>query len=205
MALSPAAYLEKNTLNNTGVWLVLLEIIIPDTDTLYLCSNTENITWPTTGGDEYIAFPFELDDISDSSKGEVPQLVIRVSNVTRAIEAYLEISDGGVGAEVRIKVVHSEHLDQTEPEVELVFEVLKTSTDENWVQFTIGASNPYNKIFPRNRVLRFTCRYREFKGPHCGYTGVETICDRSYERCKELDNVTRFGNAIGVGARGVYL
>ena len=205
MSLSAAAYLEKNTLADTGAWLLLLEIIIPNVSTIYLVRNTENIVWPNPGGQEYIAFPFELDEISDSTKNDVPRLAIRVSNISRAIGGYVENAGGGIGATVKVKVVHSKHLDLTSPEVEFVFEVISTDINERWVTFTIGAANPYNKIFPGNRVMRLSCRYRKFKGIHCGYVGVETECDRSYTRCEELGNIARFGNAVGVGARGVYV
>ena len=204
-SLSAAAYLEKNALSNTGVWLILLQITIPNLSTIYIVLNNENITWPSTDGNEYIAFPFELDEISESSKGETPQLVIRVSNISRAMSAYLENGNGGIDSTVILRVVHSAHLDLTDPEVEMLYTVLKADSDERWVSFTLGAANPYNKIFPGHRVLRLTCRYRQFKGTHCGYTGEETTCDRSYSRCVELGNASRFGNAIGVGARGVYV
>ena len=37
---------------------------------------------------------------------------------------------------------------------------------------------------------------------NCGYTGTETSCNRSYARCIELNNSTRFGGFIGVGLTG---
>lgn len=36
----------------------------------------------------------------------------------------------------------------------------------------------------------------------CGYVGAETNCNRSYARCIELNNSTRFGGFIGVGLTG---
>ncbi len=32
-----------------------------------------------------------------------------------------------------------------------------------------------------------------FKADRCGYTGIETVCDRSATRCRELNNFDRFG------------
>ena len=39
---------------------------------------------------------------------------------------------------------------------------------------------------------RTTCQVRRFKDCRCGYTGEETKCDRTLERCKELGNVENF-------------
>lgn len=40
------------------------------------------------------------------------------------------------------------------------------------------------------------CRFRGangFKGKNCGYTGSETSCNYTFDRCKELGNQRRFG------------
>ena len=39
---------------------------------------------------------------------------------------------------------------------------------------------------------RTTCQVRRFKDCRCGYTGSETKCDRTFERCKELNNHGNF-------------
>lgn len=47
------------------------------------------------------------------------------------------------------------------------------------------------------RVSQHTlCRFQGqdgFKGPNCGYTGSETECNYTLTRCRELNNVARFG------------
>ena len=37
---------------------------------------------------------------------------------------------------------------------------------------------------------------------NCGYAGGQTDCNRSFSRCQELSNSTRFGGFIGVGVKG---
>ena len=39
---------------------------------------------------------------------------------------------------------------------------------------------------------RTTCQVRRFKDCRCGYTGEETSCDRTFDRCKELGNQANF-------------
>jgi len=65
--------LEKNKLNSTIPWLILLEVTIPSTPatTLYLVRNTENITYNLQ---TYAAFPFELDVSKQVSKGDIPTI-----------------------------------------------------------------------------------------------------------------------------------
>ena len=38
-----------------------------------------------------------------------------------------------------------------------------------------------------------SCRWKEFKGTECQYSGAETWCDRSYSRCGSLLNTDNFG------------
>jgi hypothetical protein len=38
-----------------------------------------------------------------------------------------------------------------------------------------------------------SCRWKEFKGTECGYSGSQTWCDRSYTRCSALANTVNFG------------
>jgi lambda family phage minor tail protein L len=204
LTLSTAAILEKNKLANTGAWLVLLQITLPDDTVLRVCSNTEDVTWPSSGGDLYVAFPFELDEIGENSKGERPQVEVRVGNVTRQIQLYMEQASGGVGSTVVLRVVHSAHLDLTDAEVELTFTCINAWADSQWAHFVLGASAPWEKRWPRNRILKTFCRYRHFKGDRCGYTGTETTCDRTLTQCREYGNSERFGGCPGAGRRSVY-
>ncbi len=49
----------------------------------------------------------------------------------------------------------------------------------------------WRKKTPR-RIHQPTCPW-PFKSPECGYTGTETWCDQSYERCSSLGNTDNFG------------
>lgn len=197
------------------MWAVLLKIKTYGGTIFRLCANTEDIIWPVTDGNTYIAFPFQLDEIGDTSKGEVPQVTIRVSNVSRVMQVYMEAEDGMIDAEVILRVVHSTHITTASkgagihngtPEVELNFDVIDSSADPTWATFILGASSPYRLRFPRNRVMKNYCRFREFKGLLCKYVGPETTCDRSLKTCRDTyDNSVNFGNCPAVGSRGIYV
>ncbi len=137
LSLSAVALLEKNRLSTDGAWLVLLEITLGAT-TLYLVRNTEDITW---NGQLWTAFPFELDDLTEDGK-ELPQLTIRIGNVSRVVQGYVEAADGGSGASVILRVVNSKNLAGATAEIEGTFQVVKTSCDALWARFTLGAPSP---------------------------------------------------------------
>jgi hypothetical protein len=59
-------------------------------DTSKVISNTEDITWR---GETWQSFPFELGEIEEESKGVVPKVELRISNVNRVIESYLQEYD----------------------------------------------------------------------------------------------------------------
>jgi len=215
MSLSAVAYLEKNKLASTGVWIVLLKIQTPKGIIIRICANTEDVIWPVTGGDTYIAFPFELDEIGESSKGEIPQLTIRVSNVSRVMQSYMEAEDGMVNSEVIIRVVHSTHITTASkgvgihnlnPEAIAYYDIIDSNVDNQWASFILGASSPFRMRFPRNRVLRNFCRYKVFKGAQCKYVGVQTTCDRTLYTCRNtMKNSNNFGGAPGIGSGGTYV
>ena len=201
--LSAAAILEKNKLYSDAPWLVLLELSLEGT-TIRVVRNTENVTWPSVGGDVYTAFPFELEEIGETSRGEMPKFAIRISNVSRVMQSYFEASGGAIGSQVTIRVVHSDHLDLTTPELEEVFEVTESKADAMWVTLTLGIPNPMMMRFPRSRFFKANCRWK-FKSTECGYTGTETTCARTLTACIARDNVARFGGFPNLPGQGVFV
>ena len=122
--LSNIAKIEKNKLISDTIWIILLEIALKSGYIMRFCSDNEDVVWD---GETWIAFPFDLESPKQTSSGELPRFAIRVSNITRAIEGYLEQEGGGVGATVRMMVVMSTHSDITEPECDMEFTVQSTS------------------------------------------------------------------------------
>lgn len=164
----------------------------------------EYITTDAKVAYNWIAFPFDLDDIADKSKNEVPRLVLRVGNASRAIMYYMEIAGGGEGSTVEILVVHTKHLDQTAAEYRVTMQCLQSSADDKWAYFTLGMPSPFAVRFPKNRILKDFCRWR-FKSTECGYVGAATECNKGLAACRALANSARFGGFPGVGFGGVYV
>lgn len=205
LTLSSQAIAEKNKLENDSPWLILVEINFPGTDTIRIYQDDSGepgkITW---NGYEWYSFPFDIDPIEEETKGQLPNFVVRICNIGKILEQLVDDNSGGLGASITLRVVHSDHLDLTEPELEETFEVISCQVDSEWVYFTLGAENPLLSRCPRDRFLKDHCRYKEFKGPLCGYSGPETECDRTFARCMELGNESRFGGFPGIATGGVY-
>lgn len=169
-SLSAALILEKNKIASPNPWLITLDIALndPSNTIIYLVKNTENITFQTI---TYTAFPFELDAAKEDMNGEIPTLTLRVSNITRALQAYLESLDGFRDATVTIRIINSANLSENYADLETTLDVLSTTSDVYWVTFTLGAPNPLRYRFPQSRYIASHCNWK-FKGRECYYSDV---------------------------------
>ena len=196
LELSQASIIEKNKIATSGVWLLALEAQIPGSP-LYLVNNTENLT---LGGQEYTAFPFSLEDITEDSK-ELPNVKLTVSNVTGTIQRYVEENNGLGGCKVIIRVFHTDIPDVAE--VEEYFVVTGVSCDVEWVTFTLGTDFSFTRRFPPVRMMKDYCPFK-FKGVECGYKGAASKCNKTLKRCRELKNSERFGGEATIPQGGLY-
>lgn len=200
-SLSTDGLSEKNKLVSEP-WVILMEVIYPSEPSIRLAWNTENVSWD---GETWQAATFDLGDVEQSKDAEVATVDLTISDIERKITPLLDKYNGGVGADVWIRLVHSAHLDNTSPEVEEKYEIIDTSIDHLAnIKFTLGAENLSNHQSPPNRFIKGHCRYQEFKGSLCGYSGAETECSRTFEQCRSYSNQARFGGFPGVGRLGYW-
>jgi len=185
--------IEKNKLSSAGAWLILLDITLTDGNIFRLVRNNEDITFC---GNVYTAFNFEIEPTEQNNKGEIPTVTLRVSNITKLIEAELQDLNGGIGSSVKVTVVNSENLTEDYSELEMMFEVLACNTSSKWVVFTLGAPSPLRQQFPLYKYLALHCGYRRFNRPsgdypECGYTG------------KDIEGITlSSGNPVSMNITG---
>lgn len=210
LAISSTAIQEKNKLSTGALWHLLLEVTIPrvgGSDVVRVTSNNETVTW---NGQAWDPFPFEMEEIVDDGKGSVPRVDVRISNVNRVMESYVLAYDtyikssGYTPVAVKMFTVVSTNLASSIPEVEYWFELKQPKTTAQWATFTLGGMNPFNRRCPQDRIMKNHCRFI-FKGPDglCGYTGGETVCNKTYSRCVTLGNKNRYGGFPGVGRGGI--
>lgn len=170
--LPAALILEKNKIASSNPFLVTLDITLTDNTKFYLVNNTEDITF---NSQVYTAVPFQVEPTKQSGTGEIPTVSLRVSNVTRLMQGYLEATSGGVDSTVLIRVVNAALLAENYSELEMTFNILTTETDAYWVTFTLGMPNPLRKRFPLYRYIAEHCNWQFNTGSNnareCNYAG----------------------------------
>jgi len=197
--ISSNAILEKNKLNSSGSWLLLIKFTYQSESPIRLCLNNDTITW-----DSVLWHPaiFSLSGITETKNGDIPSMPFTITDFNGFLIPLLEQYDGAINATVDVYVVHSGYLNNSTPEVHVTSKVISTSVSgNNVISFQLGGNNLSNKRCPDNRYLKNTCRF-SFKDERCGYSGSETVCDRTFARCTELNNLERYGGFIGVGTLG---
>lgn len=156
--------LEKNKLAGNQPWLLLLDVELTDSNTIYLVRNTEDIVFD---GRTYQAFPFEVDERNQVTQGEIPTLGIRISNVNRLIQSYLDDYDGLVDNDITLRIVS--RVGETWVEaIDFAYKILSCVSDAMWVNFTLGAPNPLNRRFPLHKYISNHCNW-QFGSSECNY------------------------------------
>lgn len=198
LTLSAAAIIEKNKFMSDSVWLLLLEVQTPE-EYIYLVANNENIVWNNR---EWIAFPFIIDNIK-YNKDEVIEIPIKVSNVSRYIEYYVEYYNGLVGYKAILRVVNSNFLDYSIPELEETFVITSSSVDSQWCTFKLGLAFPLTKRFPVRRILKDYCEF-QYKGVECDCSSSLPDCPKTLYGCFVRGNQHRFGGEPSMVIGGIY-
>jgi len=201
LTLSALSILEKNKISSTGAWLILLTVTLPNSTVIRLVRNNEDVTYQ---GESYIAFDFALEAVVHDIKGKLPSVNLKVSNVGRVFQSYIEEMEGIVGSIVLIQIVNSALLAEDFSELDLTFEIQKTSADSMYVTFELGIPSPLNKRFPLYRYSGVICNWASrFKGAECKFVGATTTCDGRLSTCESLDNVVNYGGFAGLGQGGI--
>ena len=202
--LPPVLIIETLKISSINPFLFLLDITLPDNITkLYLVHNTEDIIYQSR---TYTKFPFQIELPSSRSKGQLPNWTIRVSNVTRILESYLEQFKGLNGTKIKMRIVNAGYLTVDHSELETDLEVLSSMSDAEWVTFICGGPNFLNQVFPAIRYISGSCRWKkDFKGAECAYTGSATSCDGLLTTCRSYNNSRRWVGYPGLASKGARL
>jgi len=187
---------EKNKLYSGGVFIELLEIRAEELSSyIYLANNSQDVEW---NGTTWSRFRFESGEFSESDEGETQSVSIRVSNISRVVQGYIESTTNGlIGDTIIYRLIHADYPYENAA-LTTTFKILTCVCDELWVTFTLGMENFYLRRFPAHIFSRKICRYEEFGGTACGYSGSSTSCDRTFATCISLSNSSRFGGQPGI-------
>ena len=203
--LSLASVIEKNKISSVETFLLALEIdvINPETnvlvETIYLVQNSEDITHK---GQVYIAFPFDI-ELKQAANTQ-SQITLSIQDITGTVQGQMQLYGGGVGFNVRIKIVNSAILDD-EPEVIEWFQVTGASSNGYSISFELGVENFLAKQCPRRLQRQDFCGWQYKEPDTCKYTGSMLTCDRTLEGvngCMAHNNTINFGGYPGINSNG---
>ena len=191
---------EKAKQENRPVFLYIIEDYDGSND-LYLAGYDEDVIY---NGVTYTRFPITHEFIGENNQGQIDQVKVRLANVSRLIQLYLEQYDFR-GRKVIILTVWADQLADPDAYIDDIFYVDNYTADQNNVEFTLTSKFDVLGVdLPARRYARNYCSWK-FKSAECGYMGVELTCDKTKQRCKQLNNYQRYGAFPSVPTRRIYI
>lgn len=165
----------------------------------YLTAGTQFFTTcdhlVSQGGNTYYPFPLGISEITKSSVGLSDSVTIVLSNVSREISTLL-LSESFRGKRVIIRRTFL-LADNTVAPPFIAFDGLmdvvigKEEKDTAIIQATCTTDLAYWQKSIPGRQFQATCQ-NEFKDSDCLYAGVETSCNRTWDRCVALSNTNNY-------------
>jgi len=143
------------------------------------------------GGNKYDSFPFTIGNVVNSAGLSVDSLELNFSNVDQSLAAVVLGED--IASRTCILSFFMVNSSYVIIGAEELFRGLVGEWDLSETKLRIKLVNEF--ILWSKRTLR-TCQAScpwVFKDTECGYSGSETWCDQSYDRCSALSNTDSFG------------
>lgn len=192
---------EKNKLQNRPIFLYTIYDYNGVGGNLYFASYDADVVFD---GVTYLKFPITHDQISENTTAEIDQVKIRVSNVSREIQQYLESYDLR-GKKVSIKQVFANLLADTTCYLEDIYYLDSYSADASAAEFVCTSKFDVMQLqLPARKFWRNYCQWK-FKGTECAYAGGETSCNKTFARCEELNNKARFGGFPSIPSHRIFI
>lgn len=191
---------EKAKPENAPVFLYTVEKYDGVND-LHLTGYDEDVQFQNV---VYTKFPITHEHIGENNQGQIDQVKVRLANVSRLIQSYLEQFDLR-GRKVTIRMVWADQLLDPDAYMDDVFYIDSYTADQSTVEFTLTSKFDVLGVdLPSRRYSRNFCTWK-FKSGECGYLGAETTCNKTKQRCKQLGNYKRFGAFPSVPMRKMFV
>lgn len=202
-SVSTAFKQEKNKKENKPVVLFTLFNYNDSGDDLRLANYDQDIEFDSK---TYQKYGISFSTIGENSRGQIDAVQISVLNVSRYIQTQLESYDLRE-KKVQIKIVWADQLADATNYLDYTYYVDSYSANQETAEFICTTKmDVIQKKVPGEIYLRTHCRYKKFKDANtCGYSGGETECNRTMQRCKELGNFQRFGGFPALPVRRLYV
>jgi phage-related protein len=192
---------EKNKRSNQPIFLYKIYDYDGSSD-LLLAEHDADVVNPADSA-TYIKFPITHEFVSENTQGETNQVKIKIANVSRIIQSYLEAYDFRK-KKVEIYLVFL-GVDGATDYVKHTFFIDNYSADENTVEFNLSSSfDVLDVTLPNRKYMRNFCSWK-FKDANCKYAAGETSCNKTLTRCRALANQINFGGFPSIPSKGIYI
>lgn len=141
-------------------------------------------------GEEYSAWPYQLDGIEWDGTGKSPQPQLEVANIDGSISAACMILQNLFGAKVTEHITFRQYLpDGDDPDETMEFTqnwYITRKSGENVSSITFELSSPADFTgvkLPRRQIYSL-CHWamnNAYRGPDCGYTGTKYFTEKGEE------------------------
>jgi len=169
---------------------------------LYFTSYRENVTFDSQ---EYTAFPFGYDSITEDGDSKITSVEIAVSNVSRIIQAYLEQYDLR-NKKIKITLVWPDFLNNADAKVEDFYYINNYTATDTTVTFTCTTRlDVLSKRLPGRTYSRNSCAFIFKDVDTCKYVGSETSCNKTKQQCKIYDNFINYGATPAVPTKRTHV
>ncbi len=163
---------------------------------IYILDN-ETLESLRYNGEDYIGAPLSFGEIKKDDTSSVSKLNIQLSNVGLAISGIIGqrgdvITNAPAVLTLVFLDVNTHSLLPDYKQVLFAGNCNNLKLDYEEASMDIETSLGGYEILAPVMKYRTTCQVRRFKDCRCGYTGEETSCDRTFDRCKELGNQANF-------------
>ena len=193
---------EKNKEKNSPIFLYAIYDYDGASNNLYFTAYDTDIVF---AGVTYSRFPITHETMGENSSGQIDTVKIKVANVNRLIQGYLEDNDFR-GKQVDIIMVFAEYLSSAAYKCVDTFYIDSYTADQSIVEFTLSTKfDILDVTIPHRKFIRNYCQWK-FKSSECGYVGAETSCNKTKADCKNVkNNFRRFGGFPSVPQQRTYI
>jgi len=167
---------DKNLETNKPIWLYRINITDSpasgdDGDIYFAEYNADVAYYETNSGvvtaRTYLAFPISHGGITENTENRIDTLEVNISNVSREIQAFVELYDGLRGHKVTLRRVFATHLADSSAYVEDIYYIDSVTATAETISFRLTSRLDVLKVYlPRRRVLRNHCPWT-YKGQGC--------------------------------------
>lgn len=195
---------QKNASTNKPIYLYTIYDYDGVGSNLYFAGYDTDIIY---NGITYTRFPITHESIGENSQGEIEGVKISVSNVSQAIQTYLELYDWRK-KKVTIRMVWADQLADTDAYIDFTYFIDNYIANEKVAEFNLLPKTDVLDVNVPARVYsRNYCSWK-FKSIECGYSGATTTCNKTKAACKAMaggSNYLRFGAFPSIPTKRIYV